>query len=147
MNLDDVLSAAGKHKRPRRVGRGNGSGCGKTSARGHGGARSRSGSRTLTRHEGGQNTALARMPKRGFSNAIFRKDYQIINIASLEQFDAETKVDAELLAKARLISDPAKPVKLLGEGQLTKKLTVAVTKASASAAKKVADAGGAIEQV
>ncbi len=147
MNLDDILGSAGKNKRPRRLGRGNGSGHGKTSARGHGGARSRSGSRTLTRHEGGQNTALARMPKRGFSNHIFRKDYQIVNVASLEQFDAETKVDAEVLAKARLINDAAKPVKVLGEGELTKKLTVAVTKASATAAKKIADAGGAVEEV
>ncbi len=147
MNLDDILSAAGKNKRPRRLGRGNGSGCGKTSARGHKGAGSRSGSVSLTRHEGGQNTALARMPKRGFSNANFRKDYQIVNIASLEQFDGETKVDAEVLAQAKLIDDPAKPVKLLGEGELTKKLTVVVTKASATAAKKVADAGGAVEEV
>ena len=145
MNLDDILKSAGKNKRPKRLGRGNGSGSGKTSGRGHKGYGSRSGSRMLSLHEGGQNPALARMPKRGFTNAPFRKDYQIVNVAALDRFDDGARVDAAALAEARLIDDPAKPVKLLAEGELSKKLTVAVTKASAAAAKKVADAGGTVE--
>jgi large subunit ribosomal protein L15 len=147
MNLDDILSSVGKHKARRRIGRGNGSGYGKTSGRGHRGYGQRSGSNSQLGFEGGQNPILARIPKRGFSNFHFRKEYQIVNVSSLEQFDAGSRVDATMLAEARLIADPAKLVKVLGNGELTRKLTVVANKFSSSAAEKIAKAGGSVEEV
>jgi len=147
MKLDEILSGAGKSKSRKRVGRGTGSGRGKTSGRGHKGYGSRSGSRALLGYAGGQNPILARIPKRGFSNAAFRKRFQIVNVAALERFEQGVRVDATLLAEARLIEDAARPVKILGNGELTKKLTVAATEFSASAAEKIARAGGAVENV
>jgi len=146
MNLDDVLKAAGKQKPRRRVGRGDGSRLGKTCGRGHRGYRSRAGSKKLLGFEGGQNPALFRIPKRGFSNANFRKSYQIVNVGSLERFEDSQRVDAAALAEARLISDADKPVKILGNGKLTKKLTVAAAMFSSAAAEKIANAGGTTEQ-
>jgi len=146
MKLDEVLSTAGKGKSRRRVGRGNGSGHGKTCGRGHRGYKSRSGSKALLGFEGGQNPAFSRIPKRGFSNVNFRKDFQVVNVASLEKLDDSSRVDAAVLAQARLIRDPDKPVKILGNGALTKKLTVVAAKFSAVAAEKIKQAGGTIEQ-
>jgi len=146
MKLDEILSMAGKNKPRRRVGRGDGSGHGKTSGRGHRGYKSRSGSKALLGFEGGQNPALFRIPKRGFSNVKFRKEFQIVNVGSLERFDEADRVDAAALAQARLISDPDKPVKILGNGDLTKKLTVVAAKFSAVAAEKIQKAGGTTEQ-
>lgn len=147
MKLDEVLHAAGRHKARKRVGRGKGSGTGKTSGRGHRGYGQRSGSKRMYGFEGGQNPMLSRIPKRGFSNANFRKEYQIVNVASLdERFEAGSRVDAEALKAARLIQDAAKPVKVLGRGELSKKLTVVANKFSASAAEKIVQAGGAAEQ-
>ncbi len=148
MRLDEILSKAGKYKARKRIGRGTGSGHGKTSGRGHKGYGSRAGSKALLGFEGGQNPTIARMPKRGFTNANFRKEYQVVNVASLEEkFDVNAKVDAEALFVARLISDVNKPVKILGNGDLTKSLTVSVTKLSATAAEKITKAGGSVEQV
>lgn len=146
MKLDEVLSTAGKNKRRRRVGRGVGSGRGKTSGRGHKGYGARSGTNSLLGFEGGQNPMLARIPKRGFSNARFRKDYQTVNVALLERFEDGARVDGQALAAARLIQDAAKPVKILGNGELKKKLTVVAAKFSASAAEKITKAGGTVEQ-
>jgi len=146
MNLQEVLSTAGKSKSRRRRGHGIGSGRGKTSGRGHKGYGSRSGAKKRAGFEGGQNPLLARIPKRGFSNALFRKDYQIVNVAALERFDDGAKVDPAALADARLIEDPAKPVKILGQGGLKKKLTVVASRFSSSAAEKIAQAGGTAEQ-
>ena len=146
MKLDEILSQAGKYKRRKRVGRGIGSGHGKTSGRGHKGLGARAGSGKRLGYEGGQNPVLARIPQRGFSNVNFRKEFQIVNVAALEKFDEGSKVDAAALAAARLIDDARKPVKILGSGELTKKLTVAASKFSASAAEKIAKAGGRVEQ-
>lgn len=147
MKLDEILSAAGKNKSRRRVGRGTGSGHGKTSGRGHKGAGARAGTTGRVGFEGGTNPALARIPKRGFNNANFRKEYQIVNLESLESFDDGAKIDAGMLVQARLINDVDKPVKILGTGELTKKLTVVASKFSASAAEKIAKAGGTIEEI
>ncbi len=147
MKLDDILSAAGKNKRRRRVGRGVGSGRGKTSGRGHKGYHARSGTTRILGFEGGQNPMLARIPKRGFSNARFRKDYQIVNVALLEKFEDGSRIDAQTLQAARMIQDAAKPVKVLGNGELKKKLTVVASKFSASATEKITKAGGSVEQV
>ncbi|MBL7133345.1 MAG: 50S ribosomal protein L15 [Phycisphaerae bacterium] len=146
MKLDEVLSTAGKYKRRKRVGRGVGSGRGKTSGRGHKGYGARSGSRSLLGFEGGQNPMLSRIPKRGFSNVRFRKDYQTVNVALLERFEDGARVDGRALEAARLIQDAAKPVKILGNGELKKKLTVVASKFSASAAEKITKAGGSVEQ-
>jgi large subunit ribosomal protein L15 len=142
MNLDDILSQAGKYKKRKRVGRGSGSGMGKTSGRGHKGAGSRAGASARYGFEGGQNPAIARLPKRGFNNARFRKVYQVVNLADLERFEDGATVDAESLFQASLIGDADKPVKVLGNGQIQRKLTVVAEKFSEAAAKKIQDAGG-----
>ena len=147
MKPDEILSKAGRHKSSKRIGRGTGSGRGKTSGRGHKGYGSRSGSKKRLGYEGGQTPTLARIPKRGFNNANFRTVYQIVNIGSLEAFEANSRVDASELKAARLIEDENKPVKILGNGELTKKLTVIATMFSAKAGEKIAQAGGAIEKV
>lgn len=146
MKLDDILTAAGKHKRRTRYGRGTGSGKGKTSGRGTKGLGSRAGSGHRPGYEGGQNPQLARSPKRGFSNAKFGVEYDIVNVAALERFEDGTRVDAALLAGVRLISGPKAAVKVLGNGELTKKLTVVAAKFSKSAAEKIAKLGGTVEQ-
>ena len=147
MRFNEILSLAGKNKSRKRRGRGTGSGRGKTSGRGHKGYGARSGSGLNLGHEGGQNPMLARIPKRGFSNADFRKDFQVVNVASLqESFEAGSRVDATALAEARLIEDASKPVKILGNGDLDKKMTVVAGKFSKSAAEKITRAGGAVEQ-
>ena len=147
MKLGEILKEAGRNKRRKRVGRGNGSGHGKTCCRGHKGRGQRSGIGLRMGYEGGQNPAVARLPKRGFSNFHFRKEYQIINVGDLERFDADTRVAAEVLKAAGMIDDPAKMVKVLGNGELTTKLTVAASKFSAGAAEKIAQAGGTAEVV
>ena len=146
MNLDEILTAAGRHKPRKRIGRGDGSGHGKTSGRGHKGAGSRAGYKRRLGYAGGSNPILARIPKQGFSNVQFRKEYQIVNVRSLERFDDGDRVDASALAQARLIDDASKPVKILGNGDLTKKLTVVAAKFSAVAAEKIAKTGGSTEQ-
>ena len=146
MKLDEILSTAGKHKRRKRVGRGNGSGLGKTSGRGHKGYHSRAGSNKSLGFEGGQNPMLARIPKRGFSNANFRTEFEIVNLADLDaKFEDGARVDAATLLEARLISDATSNIKVLGNGELTKKLTVVANKFSKSAAEKIAKAGGSVE--
>ncbi len=147
MKLDQILATVGKAKAPRRIGRGTGSGRGKTSGRGHRGYGARSGAGKLLGFEGGQNPVFSRIPKRGFSNAMFRTDYQIVNVAALDRFKAGTRVDAQVMKEARLIHDLDKPVKLLGGGELKKKLTVVANRFSTSAAKKITDAGGTVEQL
>lgn len=148
MKLDEILSAAGKRKPRKRLGRGRGSGQGATSGRGNKGYHSRAGSNRSLGFEGGQNPMLKRIPKRGFNNANFRTEYEVINLACLqERFDDGARVDAAALAEARLVSDANGLVKILGNGELTKKLTVAANKFSKSAAEKIAQAGGSVELV
>lgn len=146
MNLDDILSQAGRNKPRRRIGRGDGSGHGKTSGRGHKGYHSRSGSKRRLGYEGGQTPVLARLPKRGFNNANFRTEYQVVNVADLEEvFDANARVDAEALHQASLINETDRPVKILGTGEISKSLTVVAQKFSATAREKITQAGGTAE--
>jgi len=146
MKLDEILSRAGRKKARKRIGRGTGAGTGKTSGRGHKGANSRAGGTQRLGYEGGAVGTLQRIPQRGFNNANFRKEYQIVNIASLAVFDDGATVDGKALKEARLIDDAAKPIKVLGNGELTKKkLTVKATRFSASAARKIIEAGGIAE--
>ena len=146
MRLDEVLNKAGRHKGRKRIGRGTGSGMGCTSGRGHKGYNSRAGASQRLGYEGGGVSTLARIPQRGFNNANFRKEYQVVNVASLDAFDDGARVDGQALQKARLIEDAAKPVKVLGNGIIGKKLTVVANKFSDSAARKITDAGGTVER-
>ncbi len=146
MRLDEILSAAGRRKRRRRVGRGRGSGRGKTAGRGHKGYGQRSGAGALLGFEGGTNPQIRRVPKRGFNNAAFAKGVETVNVRDLQRAFADGQtVDAEALAAKGLIERADAVVKLLGDGELTHKLTVRVTRASAGAAEKVAAAGGSLE--
>ncbi|MFA6134378.1 MAG: 50S ribosomal protein L15 [Phycisphaerae bacterium] len=147
MKLDEILHKAGKYKATKRLGRGKGSGQGKTSGRGHKGMGARAGSGYRYGYEGGQNPVLARIPKRGFTNAGFRKVYQVINLSDLEKFADGSRLDAAALAKARVISDAGVPLKVLGNGSLSKKLTVVANRFSSSAEEKIVKAGGAVEKV
>jgi large subunit ribosomal protein L15 len=146
MKLKDILQSAPRHKNRRRVGRGTGSGHGKTSGRGHKGAGQRAGAGKRLGYEGGQNPVLARSPKRGFSNFQFAKPVQIVKVGELDAFEDGTRVDAALLAEVGLIQDARAAVKVLSNGELSKKLTVVATKFSAQAAEKIAAAGGSCEQ-
>lgn len=145
MNRDEILKAAGKFRPHKRLGRGTGSGQGKTAGRGTKGYGARSGSKTRWGYEGGSNPIIARSPKRGFNNFNFRVEYQVVNVSDLEKFDANSKVDAAGLKKANLISDVALPIKVLGGGTISKSLTVVAACFSKSAAEKIAKAGGKIE--
>ena len=142
MKLDEILHSAGKYPNRKRVGRGTGSGMGKTCGRGTKGRGARAGKTTRYGYEGGSNPIIARSPKRGFNNFNFRVEYQVVNVADLQKFDEGSTVDAAVLKKANLIPDIAKPLKILGTGDLTRKLTVVADKFSASAAEKIAKAGG-----
>ena len=145
MMIHEVTETAGAHKRRKRVGRGPGSGHGKTAGRGHKGWGSRSGSSNP--HEGGQIPFYKRFPKRGFSNAAFKTTYEVVNVKQLaeKKLDEGTRVDAALLAKLGLCRSAASDVKVLGHGELSSRLTLAVAAVSASARSKVEAAGGSVE--
>ena len=143
MMIHDITAKVGPHKRRKRVGRGIGSGHGKTAGRGHKGAHSRSGYARRTGDEGGQMSFFRRIPKRGFSNANFRKLFSIVNIKALDaRFEDGATVNPEALVKVGLIRDSKKPVKVLGYGQTTKKLSVTAAAFSKSAADQLVEAGG-----
>lgn len=143
----EITSIAGKYKARRRIGRGTGSGHGKTAGRGHKGAGSRAGSGGRVLSEGGQMPLFRRLPKRGFSNFNFARRYQIVNVFQLDVFSDGATVDIEQLAKAGLINDKKTKVKVLGEGELTKKLQVIVNKFSKAAEGKIVGCGGTAKVV
>ena len=143
----EITSIAGKHKSRRRVGRGSGSGHGKTCGRGHKGAGSRAGSRAVSLFEGGQMPLFRRLPKRGFSNYKFAMRYEIVNISQLERFEDGALVGAEQLSNAGLIDSLRSKVKILGKGELTKRLEVTANKFSKSAEQKIVASGGAAKVV
>ena len=148
MILDDVHRGITKHKKARRVGRGLGSGRGKTAARGHKGAGSRAGYSYRLGFEGGQVPLARRVAKRGFSNNYFAKKYAIINLAVLEEsFDNGSVVDVESLRNAGLLKGQCDAIKILGNGNLTKKLTVKAQHFSGTAAEKIEKAGGKVERI
>ena len=137
-----ITSIAGKHKARRRVGRGTGSGRGKTCGRGHKGAGSRAGSTSVALFEGGQMPLFRRLPKRGFSNVKFARRYKIVNVSQLERFEDGAAVDAEQLSLVGLIDNAVGKVKILGNGELTKKLEVSAHKFSKTAEEKIVGCGG-----
>ena len=146
MNLSELRPAPGSKRERTRVGRGLGSGLGKTSGRGHKGQNSRSGGGVRPGFEGGQKTLYQRLPKRGFTN-IFRTEYSEINVEALNRFDNGTIVTPELLLESGALKKLRAGVKLLGNGELEKALTVQVQKASQSAIDKVIAAGGKVEVI
>jgi large subunit ribosomal protein L15 len=142
MNLSNIHAPKKATEKRKRVGRGMGSGMGKTSTRGHKGQRSRSGSRMIRGFEGGQMPLHRRMPKRGFTN-IFRKEYNIVSLERLAML-GETTITPDVLRKAGVIKAKL-PVKILGDGELTVALTVSAHKFSKSAQEKITKAGGKVE--
>jgi large subunit ribosomal protein L15 len=142
MNLSNVRAPKKANENKKRVGRGMGSGMGKTSTRGHKGQRSRSGSRMMRGFEGGQMPLHRRIPKRGFTN-IFREEYSVVNLDKLAAL-GETTITPEVLRKAGLASAKRR-VKILGDGELTAALTVQAHKFSKSAQEKITKAGGKTE--
>ena len=144
MQLHDVHQGIHRRKKRKRIGRGIGSGHGKTAGKGHKGHSSRQGFKLSPLSEGGQMPLVRRVPKRGFANGAFRKDYAIVNLSSLEAcYPAGATVDEEALRTRGLVKGRHDDgVKILGDGTLTKSLTVRATKFSASAAAKIAAAGG-----
>lgn len=145
MKINELKPADGAKTAAKRLGRGIGSGLGKTSGKGHKGQWARSGGGVRIGFEGGQMPITRRLPKRGFNN-IYRKEYSVVNIASLEAFDNGTVVTAELLLEKGILSKVESfGVKILGKGTLTKKLTVKANKFTASAKEAIEKAGGTVE--
>jgi large subunit ribosomal protein L15 len=145
MSLNNLRPPKGAARGRKRVGRGMGSGHGKTASRGSKGAKSRSGFRFKRGFEGGQMPLHRRVPKRGFHN-LFRVEYAVVNLDTLAQvFDDGSEVTPEVLRERGLVRSAKSPVKILGRGEIAKKLTVRAHKFSGSAASKIAAAGGATE--
>jgi large subunit ribosomal protein L15 len=147
MSLNNLRPPKGAKHSKRRVGRGHGSGYGKTAGRGHKGAQSRSGFSFKRGFEGGQLPLHRRVPKRGFTNP-FRVEYAVVNLDTLvEVFDAGSDVTPELLRERGLVREKRAKIKVLGRGDVTKKLTVRAHKFSGTAAQKIAAAGGVAEVI
>lgn len=143
MNLNHAMSIPSRNRPRKRVGRGTGSGHGKTSGRGHKGQRSRSGFHQKLGHEGGQMPLLRRLPQRGFSNARFRTAFEVVNVGDLERFSGTVAVAD--FRSAGLVSSPRARVKVLGTGDLKRALTVQAHAFSKQALEKIAAAGGKAE--
>ena len=144
MKIQELGPAYGSKTTRRRVGRGMGSGLGKTSGSGHKGQKARTGGKIRRGFEGGQTPLYRRLPKRGFKNH-FAKEYAVVNLSDLEKFENGTTVNAELLLSEGIIRKELDGVKVLGNGTLTKKLTVVATKFSKTAEEKIQAAGGKTE--
>ena len=142
-----ITSVAGKHKARKRLGRGSGSGHGKTCGRGHKGSRSRSGARRSGQHEGGQIPMFRRMPKRGFSNFDFAQRYEVVNVSQLERFEDGSVVSLQQFSDVGLVDSGKSKVKILGGGALTKRLQVTAHKFSKAAEQKITDCGGTVQLV
>jgi large subunit ribosomal protein L15 len=145
MKLSELKPAKGATKKPKRVGRGPGSGHGKTSTRGHKGHKQRSGFRAKLGFEGGQMPLVRRIPKRGFTN-IFKMKYEIVNVEMLSKFDANTEVTPELLKERGIVKGKNK-LKILGDGELSIPLKVKAHRFSKSAREKILKAKGEVEQI
>jgi large subunit ribosomal protein L15 len=144
MDLSNLQPAYGSTKNRKRIGRGHGSGTGKTAGKGHKGQKARSGGSVKAGFEGGQMPLQRRLPKRGFK-PFHHTEYAVINLRDLELFEAGSVVDIEALGKAGLIGQLKDGVKVLGDGELSKALTVKAHKFSKSAEAKIAAAGGSVE--
>ncbi len=141
MNLGSLRFAKGSKHKEKRIGRGEGSGHGGTATKGHKGQRSRSGAKFRAWFEGGQMPIQRRLPKRGFFNP-FRKEYQIVNVADLERLEGVEKITPEILYEKRLVRKKNRPVKILGNGELTKTFEVSAHAFSETARTKIESVGG-----
>ncbi|MFE5324578.1 50S ribosomal protein L15 [Paenibacillus sp. NPDC056579] len=146
MKLHELASAEGSRKARKRVGRGIGSGMGKTATRGHKGQNARSGGGVRPGFEGGQNPLYRRLPKRGFTNR-FRKEFAIVNLTELNKFAAGTEVTPELLLESGVVKSARDGIKILGNGEITVQLNVKANKFSQSAVEKIQAAGGKTEVI
>lgn len=143
MMIHDITKRTGAHTKRMRVGRGEGSGKGGTSGRGHKGAKSRAGWTSRPGYMGGSTPLMRRFPKRGFSNFDFREQFHVVNVSALEKhFDAGAHIDTDALVKVGLVRDAALPLKVLGDGTLSKKFTIVAAKFTATARTKIESAGG-----
>ena len=147
MELNNLMKNPGATKARKRVGRGPGSGLGKTSGRGENGQNSRSGGGVRVGFEGGQTPLFRRLPKRGFSNAKFKKVYAVINLSDLNRFEDGALVTPEILKDMGLVKNTLDGIKVLGNGKLEKKLTVKANKFSASAFEQIEKLGGKAEVI
>jgi large subunit ribosomal protein L15 len=146
MDLSNLKPAIGSTKNRKRIGRGAGSGLGKTAGKGHKGQNARSGGGVKAGFEGGQMPMQRRLPKRGFTS-LTKKVFALVNLRDLDQFEAGTVVDLELLGKAGLVNKIGDGVKILGDGEFSKALTVRAHKFSRSAVEKIETAGGKAEVI
>lgn len=144
MQLHDLAPAPGSRKKPKRVGRGPGSGMGKTSTRGHKGLKARSGGSVRPGFEGGQMPIYRRLPKRGFTN-IFKKQYAVLNIKDLDRFDDGAAIDMDALRQVGLVKGKVDGAKLLGNGDTQKKFALKDILVSKTAREKIESVGGSIE--
>lgn len=147
MRIEELQPAEGSRKGNRRVGRGVGSGLGKTSGKGHKGQKARSGGTKGAGFEGGQMPLQRRLPKRGFTNYPFSKEYAIINLKDLTRIEDLSVITPEALYERGIVKDIKDGLKILGEGEITKPLTVKANAFSATALKKIAGAGGKAEVI
>lgn len=147
LKLNNLYPPQGANKKPKRVGIGIGSGHGKTSCKGHKGQKARSGGGVRLGFEGGQTPLALRIPKRGFNNGPFRKEYAIVNVKDLNVFEDNQVVTPELLLEKGLISEIPDGVKILGDGELNKPLLVRAHAFSKSAIEKIEKAGGKAEVI
>ncbi|EMS81080.1 50S ribosomal protein L15 [Desulfotignum phosphitoxidans] len=144
MQLHDLAPAPGSRKNRKRVGRGPGSGMGKTSTRGHKGLKARSGGSVRPGFEGGQMPIYRRLPKRGFTN-IFKTNNAVLNIKDLERFEEGVTIDPQILYQANLVKGRVDGIKILGSGDVTKKLVLKNLLVSKTARDKIEAAGGSVE--
>ena len=143
MKLDSLKPAKGSIKNKKRIGRGHGSGLGKTSGRGHKGAGQRSGNKKRPWFEGGQMPLARRLPRRGFTN-IFKEKFQIVNISDLIKIEKNSNIDAVVLYENGFVRSSLKPVKILGDGKIDKKINITASAFSNTAKNKIEKAGGTI---
>lgn len=147
MKLNTLSPAEGSRRNTKRKGRGTATGQGKTAGRGQDGQKSRSGGGVRLGFEGGQMPLFRRLPKRGFSNYHFKKEFAIVNVGDLNAFDENTVVTPELLLEYGFVRKQLAGIKILGEGELTKALTVKANKISKSAEEKILACGGKVEVI
>ena len=144
MKLNSLKPSKGATKSKKRSGRGGGSGLGRTAGRGEKGYHARSGSKNRSWFEGGQMPIHRRLPKRGFSNSLFRKTYQVVNLQAINELGLET-VDAQILHEKGLVQSALQPIKILGDGNIGSSVKVTASCFSKSAKEKIEQAGGSIE--
>ena len=147
MMSHEITALVGSKPKRTRRGRGTGSGLGKTSGRGHKGQRSRAGKNPPITSEGGQMPLFRRLPKRGFNNANFTTRYTVVNVSQLESLEGTTQVDVKVLKEAGLIKSESERIKILGDGTLSRSLTVLAHKFSRSAMDKITSAGGQAQEI